>query len=184
MLIRIASAVVAVSVSGCSLALMRTDPPPYYREPDCTASLAPPALDVAGVVLTGLLAVGLVTVTINSEDSGDGPLYAAGVLATASVVHVVSAVVGFSRASRCRDAKDDWAARPKPVPQVAPPPVVEAIAAQDPLARELTIQAHFAAKQGTCAPISAASAKVRELDPEYHAKVFVIDPAIASCLAR
>jgi len=61
------------------------------------------------------------------------------------------------------------------------PALYEPIQARDPMARQLTLQAHRAATQGQCAGVPAAAARVQELDAEYYARVFAPDAAIARC---
>ena len=63
----------------------------------------------------------------------------------------------------------------------AMPAVYEPIQARDPMAHQLTIQAHRAAFRGQCAGLPAAASRVRALDAEYYARVFAADAAIARC---
>jgi hypothetical protein len=58
----------------------------------------------------------------------------------------------------------------------APPP------AKDPLAPKFFAAAQRAAQRGDCKGVEDFSRYVRRTDPEYHANVFVNDPAIATCL--
>jgi hypothetical protein len=72
------------------------------------------------------------------------------------------------------------------VPHLDPPApdaqLVEAVPAQNPLAAQLTRQAHNAAVHGHCGGVVDAGERVHDLDATYHAKVFVADHAIAWCL--
>jgi hypothetical protein len=61
-------------------------------------------------------------------------------------------------------------------------PLPPAIEAKDPMAEELTHKAYDKARAGKCATVKALGHRVQDLDPDYYARVFVIDAAIAVCL--
>jgi hypothetical protein len=62
--------------------------------------------------------------------------------------------------------------------QVPEPPTT------DPMLRQLTLQASYAAREHHCDRVVAVARQVEDRDPAYRASGFVADPAIAACLAR
>ncbi|HEY5938901.1 MAG TPA: hypothetical protein VIU61_29815 [Kofleriaceae bacterium] len=82
---------------------MRTDEPPYRREPDCTTSPAPAVVDA----LLGGIAI-LTAISLYDASSAKEPERAT-ILGSVGAAYAASAVVGFRRIARCRDAKNAWA---------------------------------------------------------------------------
>jgi hypothetical protein len=71
-------------------------------------------------------------------------------------------------------------------PYPAPPPTAEQRMPADrrrAFAIEVTREAQEQARRGECASVQRLDVRVRELDAEYHATVFVRDPLIAYCVA-
>jgi hypothetical protein len=151
-----------------------------------------------GGAMTGLGVVAMFPVGIACADYDDGqPSSCDGAVGALAAGVVVVAVFGglavwiYSEATydpaAAAEAERIAAAAP-PVPEPMPPreatipPLHEPIAARDPMARQLTMQAHAAAFRGQCASVVAVGGRVQKLDREYHARVFVLDPAIAKCL--
>ena len=84
------AAVLALTVTGCSLAFTRNPPPP------CATSAVAPIADIATAVVATLATIYLATDDETSLAIGAGAV-AAGT--------VTSAVIGYRRVSACRDAK-------------------------------------------------------------------------------
>ena len=118
----------------------------------------------------------------NADDGQDPTKFIAAGAAT-TCVFAISSGVGFGRARRCREATTAWRKRPAPKPRTVVPfaPFVEAVAAKDPVAAQLTREAHEAAREGKCAATAANGPRVSYLDAEYYDKVFLADDAIARC---
>lgn len=111
---RLVAALVAVSFTGCSFALVRgpgdvENPPRVY--PDCTDSLAWPVTD--GILGLLFLAVGAnadgydSSTDTYSSDTHDQQV-ASGLITAAAFV--ASAVYGYTRVSSCREARDQFTA--------------------------------------------------------------------------
>lgn len=90
----------AVAVSGCSAVALKRAPGNYKSGDaiDCTDTLTYPLIDMTATVLTGLLAVSLISV-----DREDGETPTAGiVMGTLSLAAGVSAVWGTYQVGRCK----------------------------------------------------------------------------------
>ena len=84
------AAVLALTVTGCSLTFTRSPPPP------CTTSAVAPIADIAGAVVATLATIYLAT-----DDEGAFAI-ASGAVAAGTAT---SAVIGYRRVAACRDAK-------------------------------------------------------------------------------
>ena len=183
----LALAISAITLaSGCSFAVMRNPPSNPTTAPTCIDSRVPPLLDALAGVATAATTYSGVTVVAESEDEdADTVIYTILLVGAAlTTTFLASAHVGFGRASRCEAAVAAYRRRPvspPPVEKIPDVPLVEAIAAKDPLAAQLTLQAHRAALRGQCAPAAAVGPRVKYLDPAYHEQVFLVDAAIARC---
>ena len=160
-----------------------SDPPERPTEtPTCTESQLAPGID-AVVAGTAAILTAVVLGAATSQDDGPDPTKLIVTSGATAAVFTVSSVVGFGRARACKQAIAAWRTRPAPVAkQVAPfAPFVEAVAAKDPAAAQLTREAHEAAREGKCGPTAANGPRVSYLDAEYYDKVFLADDAIARC---
>jgi len=119
------------------------------------------------------------------EDEGCGFDLTRKVWASIAVAGLIVALISETSASTPAPVAEPPPPAPvatAPVARVPAVPLVEAVPAKDPMAAQLTLEAHRAALRGQCASIGPVGARVRELDPDYHAQVFVVDAAIAGCL--
>ena len=85
---------------------MRTDAPPYRREPDCTTSPAPPVVDG---LFAGISILGAISLYDSSGEEAERARTQAKLIGIVGVAYAASAVVGFRRIAICRDAKNAWA---------------------------------------------------------------------------
>jgi hypothetical protein len=118
-MMRIRIAAVALALSGCALTFTRGPAPgPPTAYPDCSTSSIAPALDVGGTVVW-LLGIASVQ-SLAGLPGGDEPdnvqrqRTTMGFMAGLATLHVVSLVVGSGRISRCKKAREAWAARGGP----------------------------------------------------------------------
>jgi uncharacterized protein (DUF362 family) len=82
--------VLVLALSGCSFVFTSNPPPP------CNSSTAPAIVDTAAAVVAAIAAVYFVT---------DDEAVATVAASATAVTYGTSAVVGFRRVARCRDAK-------------------------------------------------------------------------------
>ncbi len=169
-----------ILLHGCSLAF--TSKPAASPQASCVDSYLPPVADSLGIL--GSLLVGTGTlVGLAASDRPTGVVPALGVAVAGTVLYTVSAVHGYHNVAACIDAEHATVPPPPPPPERLPDvPLVEAAQPRDPHAAQLTRQAHDAALRHQCAAVRAMDGRVRELDAEYHTRVFVVDPPIAACL--
>lgn len=128
---KLVASTLALSITGCSF-VTTSAPKPLPEPPSCTSSYSSPGLDVVGALvgapMLGLLAWGLT----RKDASKDEEDMAVGLtMGTAMIAFTASAIVGFSRVSRCNDAEDAYRGEmmmrnaQQPPPQYyAPPPYV------------------------------------------------------------
>jgi len=99
------SIAIAVAVSSCS-AIALTRAPSSYKNSDpvdCTDSLAYPLVDMSGTVLSGVLAISLI-----SRDRDEGETPTAGlIVGTVALAAAVSAIYGTYQVNRCRTMKTE-----------------------------------------------------------------------------
>jgi len=142
----------AVSLTACSF-VTTSAPKEAPDPPSCSDSYSSPVLDVLGVFvgapMMGLLAWGLTAkgASDSEEDTAIGLT-----MGTTMIAFTVSAIVGFSRVSRCNDAQDAYRgemmmrnAQPQ---YYAPPPVYAPPIAEPPAGTERG----FCRPNGTCDP--------------------------------
>ena len=176
--------------SGCSVVATRPVPKHPVSEPECSGSRVPPVIDAA---ITGALI--WLAVSYSTDDPfQDGPVGirmgdVPKVAITTGVLFAASSVAGFITAHDCDKAHETWIAQGSTPPPPPPPPrrplapLAERVASTSPEAARLTREAHAAAFADDCRPVLANGPRVRFLDPEYYAKVFAADEAIARCQA-
>lgn len=179
--------------TGCSIVLTQGPPRDPAVEPVCDAAADYAPLDLMGMALFGGLTYFAYFALSEGEDipQTEERILVGGGLTTlaASLALGGSALTGYARAANCRRAKAAWRSvspakpvAPAPLVEAVPMvPLVEAVAARDPMAAQLTQQAHRAALLGQCEGVNAVAPRVRALDREYYEHVFVADPPIAAC---
>ncbi|MBA3395211.1 MAG: hypothetical protein H0T89_21360 [Deltaproteobacteria bacterium] len=155
----LASALIAVMLGGCSVLGVR---PPQLRdsrtELDCDIVL-PIADTLAGVALLGREAV-----------------LPGGQLDSSAAIPLASAIYGFAMYRRCRrleHLREDWANA-----EMAGRAHRQAVRDE---AWTLTKQAAVVARAGDCPTALAIGTRVRALDLDFHASVFMVDIALARC---
>lgn len=114
-------ALAAFGSPGCGFIITNGPPADHATMPyfSCTESKAGPILDV---VWAGLNLAGTAVVAANPGDYRDETLTIAGGIGW-GVLSTASAVTGFKKVSRCREAKLEWALRRgDSVPPAAEPP--------------------------------------------------------------
>lgn len=139
---RVGAALLALACAGCSLVFSQGPPPHHERMAwfDCSDSVAPPLLDVAGVALYSLALV----VALSAEESTEnprrqGPEERRRAIASSAVLAAIaapSAVHGFVTRARCVEAQRALAQRQRPPAILAPsrpswPPAVTAPTSPD-----------------------------------------------------
>ncbi len=190
----IAALLIVWQTIGCSFGLdaPAARPAPTFK-PACSPDSVRPVLDVVGAAAVILLEIALLGSIVQTEGDIDNVLYGSlGMAAVGVGIYAYSADRGFEVTSRCKEATASWVADGRPnyrsppapprVPLPADAPLVEAVETTNPVARQLTQQAHTAALRGDCAAAARSGERVKELDEKYYAGVFVTDPAIARCL--
>jgi hypothetical protein len=98
----------ATSVAGCSFLYVDKyrEPPPGAVMPACTSSNRAPIADVAIAVVAGAGVVYAVATNDTEDDKPDtGRAALAGFGSITSVIFAVSAIVGLTRVSTCREEK-------------------------------------------------------------------------------
>lgn len=103
---------------------------------------------------------------------------------TASRLSILVSLAALAGATPAR--ADDLPPSPPPVPppvDVAPPPSPPP-PADDPLAVQMTIQAHAAAVRSDCEQVEVFAYKVRTLSPDVYRRHFATDAAIVHCDPR
>lgn len=162
-------------------------------KPDCSMPVFSTAFD--GAVAT--------FATVGAVESGTEPCSGESCIGTGlnalargtiAGVALLSALYGGYELHACRQRREQLGPDPSALPEasIAPPPavpvpaddgsLVEVVQARSPAAAQLTRQAHEAALRHQCGGATALQDRVRDIDPEYYAKVFVVDPPIAACL--
>jgi len=192
----------AFGLLGCSFIGVRNPPEqlPIHAPIDCKDSSALPSIDTVGAVIGlgfgGLLTIGGLSCQPGGGSGCDGaviglivgvPVLALGALYTASAVH------GYGATSRCRDAKQHRQQGKQPAESLSGSDPNEATRAESPSdfdrtqsreRAEMRMKAAFdAARTGDCATVAKVDVELREIDVEFHDKVFVRDVGIARCLA-
>jgi hypothetical protein len=124
--------------------------------------------------------VGLITTPICAGEPDAGGCTssekdALGLIALGAIVGGVAIAI-ISEASYKRPVVTE------PVESPAMTTLSEPVAARDPQAHEMTVEAHQAAWQGQCAGLPALAQRVDALDADYYARVFYADPAIQRCM--
>lgn len=122
---------------------------------------------------------------IACADYGDGQHRCESTDAQLLGAAILIALVGGTALAIYSEAtyKPPAVAEPAAMPEGgAMPALYEPVAARDPEAHELAVEAHRAAWQGQCAGLAALAQRVNAIDPEYYASVFYPDPAIQRCM--
>jgi hypothetical protein len=117
----------ALSTTACSFVTTSApkDPP---DPPSCSGSYGSPVLDVLGVFVGGPLVALVAWGVAENASTHDEDTIIAMAMGTTMIAFTISAIVGFSRVSRCNDAQDAYTGQmmmqnAQPQPYYAPPPV-------------------------------------------------------------
>jgi hypothetical protein len=166
-------AALLLAATSCSFGLTSSPEP---RKPCPTSDLAP-VLDTAAAV--GLAAASIYIAVRGGDEYAetDDASYAT-VAGVSAGLYTIAATRGFSNVRACRDHRIELAFEERHAQARTPNPN-----AHD-QAWALTKQAASSARNGDCAVVTGVDRALREIDPEFHATVFVRDVAIARCLAQ
>ena len=171
---RLVAITAALALTGCSLVLTSSRPTPAPDGHLVCKNAGLPALELLVTVFAALTTAGIV---YKDRELGQGGAIALGV----TLASGAAGYVGTRRAEHCderRGAASEraWAAAD------ADRRRRENLERARATAWMITQQAATAARAGDCQPALDASARVSELDADFHAQVFSRDAAIHRCL--
>ena len=185
----------ACALGGCSL-LGVTEPPatmPSRGPVDYTDSRGLPIIDTVFAVAGIGTGTALYVVTRQHQPdqmaAGLGFIFVGVPALVVGLFSTISATKGFSRVSRCIDAKEAQRSREEhqrehdEEEQRSEALSRERMQVQEQV-RILTEAAAAAARNGDCASVAKLDTKVRAIDAAFHDAVFLRDGGIAGCLAE